>query len=560
MKTTILAALILTFSGFSNLTNSQSFEWAKQIGGPGEDVGQSITVDGSGNVYTTGVFTGTVDFDPGPNTFNLISEAFTDIYISKLDVNGNFLWAKQMGGSGTDYGLAITLDALGNIYTTGAFQTTVDFNPSSEIFSLTAAGGDDIFILKLDASGDFIWAKQMGGPGSERAKAITLDDIGNIYLTGGFYGTVDFDPGEDVLNVVSHAAEDIFILKLNADADLLWVKTMGGTFGDAGTSICLDEAGNVYTTGYFYYSTVDFDPSEAVFNLGPTGGEIFILKLDAEGEFRWAKNLAGTQNNTKSFIKIDNQGNIYTSGYFQGTADFDPGTETYNLTSAGSTDIFVMKLNADGNFEWVKQLGGSEGDYNNSLYIDATGELIISSQFRGTVDFDPGAGVANLTSNGLSDISILKLNNEGDFLSVNQIGGSNDEAITSLCMDINGNTYATGFFKETIDSDPSKEVVNLTSEGGRDIFILKLGITSNGIFESSNNSSVTMYPNPANDLLNFSSSVNVKTTNLLGQIINEANNVKTLDISEYSTGVYIVFISDNKGRIIQKTKIIKLKS
>src|SRR5690606_29098604 len=118
-----------------------------------------------------------------------------DIFVSKLDPNGNFLWAKQMGGTDNDQGISITVDTSGNIYTTGIFRNTVDFDPGAGVYNLTAVVGNDIFISKLDANGNFLWAKQMGSGGNTRSNSIVLDTNGNIYTTGIFQSTADFDPG-----------------------------------------------------------------------------------------------------------------------------------------------------------------------------------------------------------------------------------------------------------------------------------------------------------------------------------------------------------------------------
>src|SRR5580765_3037218 len=153
---------ILLFTLVATILQAQNlnFKWAKQMGGTGAyAVGGSIAVDAAGNVYTTGYFGGTADFDPGPGTYNLTSDGTYSMFISKLDSDGNFIWARQMGGnSSLDYavGLSITLDAAGNIYSTGAFEGTVDFDPRPGVFTLSAIGTNHTrasFVLKLDADG-----------------------------------------------------------------------------------------------------------------------------------------------------------------------------------------------------------------------------------------------------------------------------------------------------------------------------------------------------------------------------------------------------------------------
>src|SRR5688572_9515122 len=159
--------LLFMFFSVLNTINAQSNQWiwAKAMGGTEADRGQSIILDASGNIYTTGFFEGTADFDPGAGTFDLTAEGDQDIFITKSDNSGNFEWAISMGGTNNEVGYSITIDASGNIYTTGSFEGTADFNPGAGVFNLTSAGGTDIFISKLDGAGNFIWAKAMGGSG-----------------------------------------------------------------------------------------------------------------------------------------------------------------------------------------------------------------------------------------------------------------------------------------------------------------------------------------------------------------------------------------------------------
>jgi hypothetical protein len=184
------------------------------MGGADVDYGFQLAVGASGNVYLAGAFKGTADFDPGNGTYDLTSEGNYDIFISKLDEAGNFLWAKQIGGTLVDYVDAMTIDAEENIYTTGYFQGTADFNPGSGTANLSSAGNGDIFISKLDDSGNFIWAKGIGGTANDIGVGIGLDAEGNIYTTGYFSETVDFDPEAGIYELTSAGDFDVFTLKL----------------------------------------------------------------------------------------------------------------------------------------------------------------------------------------------------------------------------------------------------------------------------------------------------------------------------------------------------------
>jgi len=341
----IYLTLLISLLATAIQAQDHNFEWAKSMGGLDQDHGNSITTDASGNVYVTGEYYGTVDFDPDSGTFNLTSNGFKDVFIQKLSADGNLIWAKSIGGIFNDVGNSIITDVMGNMYVSGSYTDTVDFDPGVSSFNLISNGSIDAFILKLDSGGNFIWAKSMGGISTDNGYSITSD--GNLYLTGSFKDTVDFDPGVGIFNLISNGNNDVFIQKLDANGNFIWAKSFGAASGEAGFSIALDDSANVYVTGVFQ-SIVDFDPGVGIFNLTSNGStDIFIQKLDSSGTFVWARSMGGGLGDAGYSITSD--GNVYVIGYFQGTVDFDPGVGIFNLTSNGSTDIFIQKLNAAGN-------------------------------------------------------------------------------------------------------------------------------------------------------------------------------------------------------------------
>ncbi len=352
-----------------------------------------------------------VDFDPGPDTFYLASYNNShNTFITKFDVNGNLIWAKQLGGTISNIGRSICIDNYGNVYTTGEFRGTVDFDPGPGTFYLEA-GGDwpNAFISKLDADGNFVWAKVLESGLSSYGYAIAIDIMGNLFTTGSFVGFADFDPGSEVFNLTS-AGEDIFILKLTPNGDFIWAKQLGGTSHDGGYSIASDVFGNIYTTGYFR-DTSDFDPGPDIFDLNSKGGkDIFISKLDSDGNFVWAKAIGGGLGNDQGLgISIDASGNVYTTGWFRGGVDFDPGSDVFNLTSSVLYDIFISKLDTDGNFVWAGKLGGAGANLGNDITIDKHGNIYTTGQFTSTADFDPGPSAFHLTSFGSRDVFVHKM-------------------------------------------------------------------------------------------------------------------------------------------------------
>ena len=218
---------IILFSFIAVFANAQTCWWVKSFGEPNDQAGTSIVVDNDGNVYTFGYFRGTIDFDPGPGVQNLTSGWYA-AFISKLDKSGNYIWAKEIGRAVNLYGNsnshAITLDAQANIYITGTFQDTCDFDPGSGVFKMAAAPYANslyfAYVCKLDSSGSLIWAKSMGKTGTTQAMDIAVDGLGNVYTTGAFNGTTDFNPdtaSAATFNLTTNipGTSDIFISKLN---------------------------------------------------------------------------------------------------------------------------------------------------------------------------------------------------------------------------------------------------------------------------------------------------------------------------------------------------------
>ena len=479
LSLTILTFFILIFS-----SQSQTLSWAGKAGGAGVDGGNAITVDAAGNVYTTGSFSGTADFDPGAGTFNLTAAGTQDMFILKVNSSGNFQWAKQIGGPGANNsGTSIIVDAAGNVYTTGIFLGTADFDPGPGTNNITSAGGWDTFVSKLDASGSHVWTKWFGGIETDWGYALTFDVSGNIYAAGSFMKTIDFDPGPGTVNIAA-AYVDVFIVKLCPAGNYMWATKMGGGFTDEARAIAVDAAGNIYTTGNFL-GFADFDPSAGEYWLnsniiGGSDADVFISKLDASGNFVWAKQLAGwyPYECFSYGIAVDGSGNVYTTGRFHTTVDFDPGPGTSFLTS-NANDGFLLKLNSSGDYVWAKKIGGCAiDDFTSGVVLDASGNVYVSGHFQFVGDFDPGPGTYNMTGFGNTDGYVCEVDASGNFVRAFQLGGTDFDYAMAIALDASGNIYTTGQFRGNADFDPTSGTFTLSSAGASDIFMAKVDIAS----------------------------------------------------------------------------------
>jgi hypothetical protein len=220
-KALILLSVAFLFLTSINKSDAQNFLWAKGMGGTSYDNGLSIATDGSGSVYTTGYFQGTADFDPGPGTYTLAAFGGTDIFVTKSDASGNLVWAKQIGGPNYDYARSITVTGTGKVYLTGYFAATADFDTGAGVYNLTSTGSADIFVCKLDGNGALVWAKQMGGTSDDYAYSIALDGLENVYTTGLYQGTADFNPSASISNLTSAGSTDIFVSKLDLNGNFI---------------------------------------------------------------------------------------------------------------------------------------------------------------------------------------------------------------------------------------------------------------------------------------------------------------------------------------------------
>jgi gliding motility-associated-like protein len=467
--------------------------------------GRSVGIDQQGNVYSTGEVHYTLDFDPGPGEFTLTGGLpyQRGIYVSKLDRDGNFVWAVEITAV-VDFGyIELKVDKNGNVYLISELREPTDMDPGPGVQMMTPIGATDAFILKLDANGNLVWAKQFGGPGDVGLKPsiIDLDKDNNLVICGLFNSTVDFDPGPGTFNLTATAGAQSFIVKLSNSGNLIWAKQFGtssNAYNNATiTDVKCDAVGNILTTGGFK-GTCDFDPGTAVYNL--TSKSIidgFIAKWTADGNFVWAKCLNNTtteynHNLQPRGIAIDSRNNVITIGYFDGAFDFDPGPGVQDI--AGRIDCYIHKLNEQGDLVWVKIIKGNSLEYGSDVVVDDNDNIYATGSFGSSLDYDPGPGDHTITTPNHDAGALIKLNSSGNFVYAAPFPGVSYGTSFPRRMEIDPdlNIYITGHIAGTVDFDPGPNVVALTGSPSYTPFVVKFS-------PCMNRTASTLYINACNN-------------------------------------------------------------
>lgn len=482
------------------LSTSGAFLWAAQLKGSGSSMIElgGIDTDSSGNIYVTGNFSGTVDFDPGTGITNLTSVANNDGFLIKLNSSGGLIWVKKFDASFYCHVSSVDADNLGNTliglsYYSGSGIGYIDADPgaASVVYGTSKIEG---LIINLDYNGNYIWSGPFSSSDFSSVDAVKYDITGDFYVAGRFHGTMDIDPTIITNTITSGGNDDIFVVKLNPAGVLLMSASFGGS-GDA---------------------------------------EVNCLKLDSA------------------------QGNILLGGYFFNTVDFDPGPGVFNLTSVGGRDVYLVKLNAtNGSFNWVKQFGGNFSDEIGSFALDQFDNCVIGlTSSSMNIDLDPGAGVTNLPGDVFGAAFFVMLNKAGDFQWGIQYSSYGLETANGVACDQAGNFLLSGRFSNTIDFDPGTTTSNLTSAGSDDIYIVKLGTITSINDNITFNNSIVAYPNPSQGKITIElgapqEKITMEISNVLGEIVlrEEFTSIQKINIElEGPERLYFIKLMDNVNR------------
>lgn len=401
-----------------------------------------------------------------------------------------FGWAHSLDVGDYARGRAVAVDANGYVYFASELSDQADMDPGPGTFMIgpVLPATNATVIAKYDSLGQFIWAGSLNG--DAQVWGMDLDPSGNVCIGGMFQNTVDFDPGSGAYNLTSNGNFDVFTLKLTSSGNFVWAGAQGGPNLDILAQLRVDPAGNIITTGE-YRNAADFDPGPGVFTLNTNGSHrnTFISKITPNGTLDWAKTFASSQNNYTLNAEVDQLGNIYIPGIFEGTTDFDPGPGVNSLTPALNTGYFV-KLDPQGNLVSVIDFPGTASAYIVDVAVSPTGASYLAGRIYGaTADVDPGPGTVSLSPVTGESSFVLKLDAQGDYVSVihfdNAIGKLEGDQIEVTPQ---GEVFYAGIISDSFDVDPGPATHMITPVGYQDHFVVKLDSIGNflwaGQFES----------------------------------------------------------------------------
>lgn len=366
--------------------------WAKSFG---DAQGQGISgvgVDTNGNVYVTGSFYGSINF--GGGSLQASGEFYSDVFLAKLDPNGNHVWSARYGDDNVQNARGLAVDSAGNVVVVGYFENMVNFGGGA----LTSAGMLDMFVAKFNTAGMHQWSRRFGdAANSQYARAVAVDAASNVYLAGEVAGAIDFGGGSMPVTTSKSA----LVAKLDALGNATWVKLSSGAANSQAVaySIAVGPNGEVAAGGSF----------RNMFDLGGTpvmsagSDDAFVTLFSATGAHTFTKTFGDFEQQQVAGVAVAPNGDVFAAGDFSGTIDLETGT---TFTSAGLSDGFIARLNTNGCPSWLKAYPGALAQLTQALAFDpTTGGVAATGSFLGSADF----GTGTITASG-SDVFLMSVN------------------------------------------------------------------------------------------------------------------------------------------------------
>ena len=379
--------------------------WNSRLKGGGDLQILGLHVDDTGNLYATGTYTFNLIPNFPTDTDTIRGTSNRDIFILAYEVNGNYKWGKGLAGPGEDHGQDIAADAQGNIYVTGSFASSTDFDPDSPLGNLSSKGQDDMFTASYTSSGAFRWARNYGGFGFDWGRGVGVDENGYVYVGGTIMGTDDYDPVDSTV-IVNGFDNNAFMICYDTTGQFQWTRTIGGTGNDFGRDMAVDKSGNIYLVGE-YENTVDFDPGQDTVTRTSIGDtDIYLAKFNAQGAFNWVVAMRGDEYERGYAVDVDTSGNAYVVGNFRKQLAPNPGDYNFQLTDDDGPTVCLAKYDSLGQYQWAFSIDGfTTGE---EVSTDLFGGVYMGGRFSQAIDADPSAGVAVITQSSGGSAFFLK--------------------------------------------------------------------------------------------------------------------------------------------------------
>jgi len=481
---------------------SFAFDYAAAFGDKSTlDSGNAVVVDSAGNTYFGGTFQGKIDVNRSNHGQNFLKTTpdNNDAFLVKYDPNGKFLWAQKYASERYESIEHLVIGPNGDLYATGVFERTVDFDAGRGVHNLTSRGRTDAFILHLTPNGKYVWAGSIGGQRDDDITALAVGPSGDIYYSGFVRLSGDADPTRAVRTITDRGVDDTIIARLDGVSGAIkWMKVYGeNSTRETVFGLAVDGNENVTAAGQFN-DTVQFDRHDPSFNRQVVGDDdVYIARLNSRGDFQFVKTFGGDHDDTVVDMVQDSAGNLYLTGNFAKTADFDPGPGQKLLAAPGDSAAYIVKMDSDANLTWVRQIGEAvNGNSDRAIImargiaVDPAGNVFTIGDFDGTVDFDPSSALhiidINKSNNTVSiptqlqpsDGYIHELDRDGKFVGVQHWGGPDGSILPhDLAVDSSGGIYITGAFASFVDLNPGRGVFRRSTHEDRkdtNVFLMKL--------------------------------------------------------------------------------------
>ena len=438
-------------------------KWSVAFGGTGSDNSQSVAVDGDGNGYLLGYYSSQQMLLDDKIAENV---GAYDMLLVKFDPVGEILWWHSFGGVASETPFSLSVDSSGNIYVVGDYYSdSIDFGKGG----LDNVGKDDIFLAKFDSDGGTVWSRTFGAEGADRGRAIAVSPTGGFYVSGGFASTAIDLGGNPLINAGGSCGQgvcfDIFVAKYDSDGDHVWSRSMGGQGEDEGISVAVDSSDNVYLGGRFDSEQLSLNGEELV-NAGKR--DLVVLKLDSDGDSLWSRSYGGENDDNLYSLSVDSGGNVYVIGDFM-SPTLDLGGAP--LVNAGDQDIFVVKLDTNGDHVFSRAYGGTGRDNGYSVAVDISGMTYFTGYFGSQlIDF----GGDPLVKSGDKDLYLTKLDADGDHVWSEKYGGTGDEWGWVVQSGPANDLWLSGCFRSPSIDFGGPPLAHANLGQGCDIFLVRL--------------------------------------------------------------------------------------